>query len=425
MNWASPLAVNQNRMKNMTENTKKRILFVDDEQNILNTLRRLLFPMRKDWDIRFVLGGLEALEILEKERFDVIVSDLRMPGMDGVELLQIVRDRYPDVVRIVLSGQCDQEVYLKSIGPTHQYLSKPVDLETLKSAITNACNLREMLNADKLRSIIAGMNSLPALSSTFQELTVALRSPNVSVKIVADIISKDVSMTLKLLQLVNSAYFGLPKQVASIEMAVNMLGLNSIAMLALSVKLFHEFDRDVMPGISLDQLWKHCMRTSMFAKQIARLEKMGKDEEDVAMIAGLLHDVGKAVLADNFQIEYEIVCNQETDENIPLHIAEREIFGTDHAEVGAYLLALWGFNDPVVEAVAFHHNPRKRGLANLSPLTAVYIGNVFDRVCKRKDQPLCLEDFDQAYIIELGLENRIPAWHGLIKRFNENDPKNQ
>ncbi len=389
---------------------KKKILFVDDEKNILSALRRLLFPMRGEWDIQFATSGFEALDILAQDSFDVIVSDLRMPGMDGDQLLQTVQEKYPQIVRIVLSGQCDQETYIKSIGPTHQYLSKPVELETLITAVHNACQLRDMLNGERLRHVISGMKSLPTLPSLFHELTAELRSPDVSLKKVARIISQDVNMTLKLLQLVNSAYFGLQQRIASIEMAVNMLGINSIVMLSLSIKLFHEFKGDVILGMPLDALWRHCIRTSMLARKIVNLAMENKQVEDEAMIAGLLHDIGKVVLAENFPFEYSVVIERIRDEKLTLPAAEQEIMGTNHAEVGAYVLALWGFHDSVVEAVAYHHAPRDCPASGFTPLTAVHIGNYFAESLDSTDGFHGEEMLDQIYIAELKLEKKLESW---------------
>src|SRR5262245_37814840 len=99
----------------------KKILFVDDEPNVLQGLERMLRSMRHEWEMQFAMSGPAALERLAEQTFDVIVSDMRMPGMTGAQLLTEVSQRHPHIVRIILSGQADQEDILRSVGPTHQY----------------------------------------------------------------------------------------------------------------------------------------------------------------------------------------------------------------------------------------------------------------------------------------------------------------
>jgi len=113
---------------------KKRVLFVDDEPRILDGRRRMLRSMRHEWKMSFAETGQEALAILANQPFDVVVVDMRMPGMDGVQLLSEVRKRH-QIIRIVLSGTADREAILRAVGLAHQYLSKPCDAETLKSVL--------------------------------------------------------------------------------------------------------------------------------------------------------------------------------------------------------------------------------------------------------------------------------------------------
>jgi len=193
---------------------KKQILFVDDQPEILSSLRRMLRPMRHQWDMQFVGGGKEALEVLAKVPHDVIVSDMRMPEMDGITLLTKVQKRYPAVVRIALSGQCDREVVLRSTGATHQFLTKPCDADTLKAVVDRSCVLRDTLSDLELRELVSGIASLPSLPSLYIEIIEELRSPNSSLADIGKIISKDIGMTSKLMQLVNSAFFGVPQRIS-------------------------------------------------------------------------------------------------------------------------------------------------------------------------------------------------------------------
>ncbi|MFQ5753214.1 MAG: response regulator, partial [bacterium] len=220
---------------------KKRILFVDDEVNVLQGLQRMLRSMRNEWQMEFALCGQKALEIMSQTPFDMIVSDMRMPGMDGAELLNEVMQRYPDIVRIILSGQASKEEIIKSIGPTHQYLPKPCDAEKLKATIARAFAQHDLLKDRKLKELVSRMKSLPSLPSLYLELQKELQSLEVTMAKVGEIISKDVGMTAKILQLINSAYFGLPVHVSSAVHAAKLLGPEIIKSLVLSVQIFSMF----------------------------------------------------------------------------------------------------------------------------------------------------------------------------------------
>ena len=199
----------------MIEKMKKRILFVDDEPMVLNGLQRTLQKMRREWDMTFVGSGREALEVLGKKPIDVIVSDLRMPEMDGGRLLAEVKKQHPHVVRIVLSGQLDQEMTLKSVRLAHQSLSKPCDAEVLKHTLAKLFALREFLSDDSIKNIISQIESLPSMPAIYTEIVTEMQSDDPAIKKVGEIISKDISMTAKILQMVNSAFFGLFQKIKS------------------------------------------------------------------------------------------------------------------------------------------------------------------------------------------------------------------
>ena len=288
---------------------KKRLLFVDDESKLLEGLQRMLRPMRHEWEMSFVQTAQEALEHLSRDAFDVIVSDMRMPGMDGAQLLGNVMKRYPLMVRIILSGHSDQELALNSVKAAHQFLSKPCDPETLKSVILRACSLRDLLTEKSIKQFVSNMTSLPSLPSLYLEMMEELRSPNASLHRVGEIISKDIGMTAKILQLVNSAFFGLPRNVSSPSQAVTLLGLDTVRGLVLSIHIFQQLNPEKMLLLSLDKLWRHSLRTGIFAKTIAKEENQIQHVIDDSFTAGLLHDMGKPILSMNFPESYQEIQN--------------------------------------------------------------------------------------------------------------------
>jgi hypothetical protein len=178
---------------------------------------------------------------MEASPFDVIVSDMRMPGMDGAALLSLVREKYPQVVRIILSSQAELSTALRVVPVAHQFLSKPCDAQMLRVAIERACHLKALLHDDSIRSMVGGLGELPSLPRTYHALTLALADPNTSIQKVAAIVEFDVGIAAKILQLVNSAFFGIARSITNIQGAVGYLGVSTLRSLVLSVEVFRVF----------------------------------------------------------------------------------------------------------------------------------------------------------------------------------------
>jgi HD-like signal output (HDOD) protein len=394
---------------------KLRILFVDDEPLILQGLQRLLHHMRQEWEMEFCESGLEAMVRMAAKPYDVVVADMRMPGMNGAELLNQVMRRYPKTVRLILSGHADKDLILRCVGSTHQYLAKPCDADVLKGAIQRAAVLEKTLQTETLRKLTAQLDRLPCLPALYLQITERLQSPEASLEEVAALVAKDIGMTAKILQLVNSAFFGARRQVADVGEAIRLLGMDTIKSLAFSVQAFSQFETIRLPGVSMPRLWAHSLQTAAAAKAIAQAEQADPKLAEEAYCAGLLHDAGKLVLAANFESMYLEAVELAKRETMFLSAAEQQLFGATHADVGGYLLALWGLPVPVVEAVALHHQPSGCPAAAFQPLTAVHVANVLVNHANTDPEGLPLGQTDECYLSELGLDGRVSAWRTAVQ----------
>jgi putative nucleotidyltransferase with HDIG domain len=363
--------------------------------------------------MEFMDSAQSALERLEKEPFDVVVADMRMPGMSGDQLLNEVMRRHPQTVRFILSGQSDKEAVLRSVGPTHQFLAKPCEADNLRSAIGRACGLRDLLKADSLKRVISRMESLPSLPALYTEIMAEISSPEASIHVVGEIIGKDIGMTAKILQLVNSAFFGLPRHVSSPAQAAGLLGLEIVKALVLTIQVFSQFDVRRISHFSLESLWDHSLRTGGFAKAIAKAEGQEVGMVEDAYMAGLLHDVGKLILAANFSDQFDEAQKRGlgSEDRRPHWEIEREICGASHAEVGAYLMGLWGLPDHIVEALAYHHTPGKWHSRDFSPLVAVHCANALDHLEENDGDIAAM--LDTSMLTELGLADRTEKWRQI------------
>ncbi len=392
-----------------------RILFVDDETKILDALKRMLRGMRQEWDMAFVDSGPAALEYLARETMDIIVSDNRMPGMDGNQLLDEVRRRYPQMVRIVLSGHAEQESVMKSVKAAHQYLAKPCDPETLKAVLRRAASPGPLLANESLAGLISRIDTLPALPAGYQKLMAALDSEDSSLEEVGRLIAADVGMSATTLKLVNSAFFGLPREIASPSQAVVLLGLDIVRGLVVSHHIFSTFDTRKLRGFGLEDLQKHCQVVGGLARLIARDAGVDKTMVDEAYVAGLMHDVGKLVLSSVAPERYNQVLKGLRPGDRLVADVEQEVLGLTHSEAGGYLLGLWGLPEGVVEALIHHHRPAPDLGPGFRPVTAVHLANVFDHELRVINPEYAPRTCDQAYLAANDLTDQVPRWREMCR----------
>lgn len=393
---------------------KQQILFVDDEPMLLQGLQRLLRPFRAEWDMTFVDGGQVALEKLSEHHFDVIVTDMRMPGMNGAELLKEVMKRYPAIVRIVLSGHADKELVAQCVGTAHQYISKPCDPDQLKAMIRNACTLSGHLVDEEIRKVIGAIDRLPIVPELYLELKEALQREDVDSKSLGDIIQKDIGMTAKILKVVNSSFFGLRRVLSTPHEAVTYLGIDTVKTLVLSNSIFDQLKPFRTRSLTIQDLWHHSLTVAAGAKAIAQVEELGRTGEEGAFVGGVLHDVGVLILASNFAETYDKVGDLVFTDRISVSTAEQEFFGVSHSEVGAYLLGLWGLPADILNIVSLHHRVHLQDEKHLTPLIAVHAADVLCGI--QMGHPLFeTGKLNQTAIERAGLSDRQEAWKSVVQ----------
>jgi HD-like signal output (HDOD) protein len=391
----------------------KRILFVDDESRVLDGIRRMLHKQRAVWEMVFVGSGEAALAELEKSPFDVVVSDMRMPQMDGATLLAQVQERHPKVVRIVLSGHTELEAALRAVPVAHQFLSKPCNPEQLIEVIRRASGLQELLSNPSLRQTIGRIRQLPAFPRTYRALNAALMNPAVGVKDVAAIVEQDVGLCAKLLQLVNSAFFGLSRRVTNIETAVSLLGTNMIKNVVMSLEVFRDAPKSNQV-FSSELLQQHSFCTGSLAKALVKDARQAED----AFMAGVLHDVGELVLLTGIPDTFGKIASCAAEVKMQRFEIENEELQVTHAGVGAYLLGIWGLPYSIVEAVAYHHEPNVVQAVHIPVLAAVHVA---DRIVQEtglgdQNRDLPLAAINQGCLDVLGGAENLPAWRNLAQR---------
>ena len=387
----------------------RRILFVDDEPNLLTGLQRKLRPMRTIWHMEFVSSGEEALRAMSLHEFDAVVTDMRMPGMSGTDLLNRLQEYYPQTVRIVLSGQTDRESVLLAIAPAHQFLSKPCDPEQLRSVLEKTLALTDLLNDAPLKCFISRLKCVPSLPLLYRQVSSELRSGDPSAARLGEIIAQDMAMTAKVLQIVNSAAYSVRAPISEPKQAVLLLGLDAIQALVLSFGIFSALGSQLFEPGDAERLWEHSVSVSRLSKIIAKCQGVHGNDLDLYNSAGLLHDIGMLIMASADAEEYRRIIDIATSTATPLAVVEFQEFGCSHAEVGAYLLGVWGLPAPIVEAVAWNHRPSASPVTEFSPLAAVHVASAINAQLHPELEYMDA-NIDRAFLDRLGLAGQLDCW---------------
>ncbi len=381
---------------------KMRILFVDDEPSILSGLRSLLHRQRKDWEMVFALGGEQAIEQLETSQFHVVVTDMRMPKIDGAQLLQMVQERWPSTCRIVLSGHAEREAMLRVLPAMHVFLAKPCDPKTLRTAIDRCLKVSTFTDDPALRALIGRVDKLPSPPRLYSTLTKLADDPRTSLDEVSRAISTDTAFAAKVMQIANSAAFG-EAETTSLPRAIHYLGLELLRAIALSTSIYAPPSGPPLP-FSLERMQDVALRAAGLARRYVRNPALA----DIAFVTALLHDVGRLVLALGLPNDYAAMAKESLASGESVWVAERRHFGADHARVGACLLQMWGLPQIIVDAVAAHHEPRGCTGELAEVVAAVHVADAL----AGEDHPTPV---DLEFLHESGFASELERWLELAR----------
>jgi HD-like signal output (HDOD) protein len=372
---------------------KENILFVDDEVNVLQGLQRLLRPRRDEWEMTFVTSAREAIALMSTRCFDVVVTDMRMPEMDGADLLEAVKKICPCSVRIILSGQAEIDTIIKSVGSAHQYLSKPCDPELLQVTINKASKLRKIMGNAELAQFISQLQSIPSQRDIYDSVEAEVNSESPSIENIANAVSKDIGMSAKVLQLTNSSFFGKKREVLSAREAVRIIGLDIFKRLFSSKRVFTRCETSAIGALELKELHERGISVGNFALRVATLEGISGASSEMYSNSGLLCRIGCIALSSFACEVYDEVMDLKEECQASIEL-ERRLFGTSHSEIGGYLLGLWGLPDQIVNAASRHHECDCAEDKDFSILSALQIAENIASSTKY-ETGADLEKFDQ------------------------------
>ncbi len=385
--------------------SQRQILVVSADERDGRELAAQLAAGNSSWKARHATRQEAAEVILQSSRVDALIADGPLPGVPPEALFKTASSRCPTAFRLALSGNYESGPALRTMGYAHQNLWKPCTTTDVRTVLAQAFALRDLLHNDRLRLLIAQIDNLPSLPRLYLDFLDEIRKPHPSHDRLSDIISHDLGLCSKILQLVNSAFFGLPRKIDNAGEALLHLGLENVRALVLSIQVFSLFDKIKVKSFSPEALWDHSFQVGVLARNIASFEKRPTEEIETAFTAGLLHDVGKLVLVAGVPRAWQEALEMAARERISLWQAERTRLAATHAEVGAALFALWGIPDPIVEVVAYHHEPELSGASSFNPLTAVHAANELAHAGSSATP--------SSYLESLNLSARFERWKNL------------
>lgn len=390
---------------------KKSICFAGFADSELPALRAANAGSNAHWEFCFVPDAPAALTALAGQPFDALVANMSMPGKSGAELLREVRESHPNTLGVIVGKVTDQEFIINCIGGPHRFFRRPFEPRQLVASLKRGLTLDAWLATDELRKLAPRLRRLPSLPSTYFNLLKEIESDNVTTQSIGAVIARDPVVTARLLQMANSAAFSLAQKVTDPADAVAVLGIETIKSLALCLQVFSQSDVAREAGLSLEILWEHSVLVAKFARQMTLKQTGDTLLASDAFTAGLLHDVGRIVLASNLPREYAAVIASARENSRPLHEEETAQLGVNHAQVGAYLLGVWGLPVELVEATAGHHAPGQTAFAcEFSLLAAVHAANVFAHAAGGQTDGLCLPKIDLAYFRTIRLDDQLGLW---------------
>lgn len=401
-------------------NAELRILYLEEKQELVVELIRALHE-RNSWEVTHAKSGDEARALARKQPVDVALLSASMPETDPVALAEELTQLHPKLTTFILAPDDGGGDALTHASGRFQWLPKPRDPAPLIAAVERMAVLVSWLTNNTTLELVSGLHSLPTIPSNYQGVIRTIHSPDSSFDEIGDAIARDMGITSRVLQVANSAYYGYSKKITSPMEAALLLGVETLKSLVRYTHVLNNFPQTPASNAIFDKVWRHSSGVAAVARKIALHHTQDEALAEEAFTAGLLHDIGKLVLASIKPEEYKDVMRQSAEAKSPIHFLERVRLGTTHAETGAYLLSLWGIPFGILEAVAWHHHPGECRDKKFSPLTAVHVANVAEHRRTSGEGLRAVPPLDERYLAEIGVTQHVEQW----LKFTPEQPKRE
>jgi putative nucleotidyltransferase with HDIG domain len=400
----------------MDKKTAKHIVFVTSNLAKFPALSDMLPQVSSNWQLQFLSSTTSALELVNSGQCDVILVDSDLSSESGLELLDSIWRTHPHIIRFLCAKAPSEELMMKCIWNSHRLFTYAPEAVVVRDAIQRALDVQSWLCNKRVQPLVSRMRTFPSLPTLYFKVLKELESTHASVEKLAELVGSDLAITTKIIQVVNSAFYAQQRQISDVKEAIQILGFETLKSLVLGIQAIARLDKVKPLYFSADKIWRHGLAVATLARHLAQLECSDRLVAEEAFTAGLLHDIGKLVLATNLDDQYNGVLSLAQKNQIPLVEVELEVFGATHADTAAYLVAVWGLPRRVVEAIALHHTPKNSADAQFSPLTAVHIANVLVHEQSAEKEEFIKPSLDMEYLTRLGVHERVDVWRGAEQK---------
>ncbi len=366
-----------------------------------------------DFLISQALSSSDAKQFLKQQKFDAVIVHSDLPDGKGLQLIKNIYDNYPEIIRFLILNENEHDLIIQTVGLAHQYFINPVEIDYIYKSLNNSLRLKSKLHNKVVKDRINSIKSLPSPPKIYNQIISELQADKPSILKISQIINKDIAITTKLLQLVNSAFFGLKIRFENLQQVISYLGLDTVKAIVFSTGLFGQFDSPQIGNISIESIYNRSVNTGARARLIAHTFGLNKRVTNNALLAGLLHNIGDLLMLAEFRNEFKKSIVLAKEKSIKSNDAIEEIIGANASTLGAYLLSLWGLPDSIVESVALHNCPTECPHPTLNTLTAVHLGYALESDEKNNvvNDDNSLIDID--YVNQLGIKDQIPSLRGF------------
>ena len=389
----------------------KRILVVDDEPKAISSFVQVLETLPEGWSVSFARTDAEALEQMKEKACHICMTVRRSGKIDGKALLKQVKEQHPHTLRYLLSDDALPNTESSAGLEVHGAVPRGSSRVVLGRALARECAVLDAIDSPGLERLLENIDALPSLPTLYLEFVAATRNPNTTIEGLGAVISRDMALTAKVLQIANSPIFGVAQKIVNPGQAATILGLDMLRSLVLSVKAFDTFQAAKLAPRTLETVWDHSLKVAHFTRAILECERFDRAMTDEGFLAGMMHDSGELVLALNRPDRFAAARTLSLRDRCERFRLETRLFGASHERVGAHLLARWGLPTAVVEAVAFHHEPSRLPLHEFSIAIAVHVADQFAQVDLRERAVEDVPGIDHDTLARIGREARLELWH--------------
>ena len=343
----------------------------------------------------------EAEALLSKYSVDIIILNLHGSTCAWREWYAQLQRLHPRMARVIVADLSNRSVQPDAVSLAHSFISRRASRRSVIASLARILELQDCLASARLASLMSKLERLPTSKGVYGMLVAETNSPDATALSLSRIVETDIALTARVLQLINSSFFGLGKPVTSVHQALGYLGVSTIRSLAMMMQVHSLFPEAPLDMNRFMDMQKHGLLVGRLAKRLVTQ----RETSETALTAGILHDIGGLAL---------LLGVPQASHDSRIHASQRHsdidnLYGVNHTTIGAHLAYLWGLPDKVSEAIAWHHTPSRSPTQEMDALAAVHIADALVFAVETDRAP----DLDAAFVRRIGVENRIPGWRLL------------